>query len=122
MSNRDRGNGFFSGLILGALLGVGFYYFLTATEEGKKVKKEIKKKSGEALDKLTNLIEEIEEKGEGFKKRAKQIQAELEARTQAVKKEIVEEAKGGLAQVDKLRERGRRATKRFFTRNGKPLS
>lgn len=122
MSERDRDGGFLSGLVLGALIGAGLFYFLTSTEEGKKVKKQLKEKGKDALDNLADLIEEVEEKGEEFKQKAKEIQAELEKKTKDVRKEVVEEAKEQLTHIDKLRERGRRATRRFFTKNGKSLA
>lgn len=113
-------NNFFSGLVLGALLGAGFFWFLTSTEEGKKVKKQLKEKSQDTLDNLSDIVAELEEKGEEFKQKAKEIQAELEEKVGDVKEEVVGEAKVGLSQIEKLRERGRKAVK-FFTRNGKPL-
>lgn len=122
MGDRDREGGFFQGLIMGALLGAGAYYFLTQTEEGEKVKKRIKKKGKEALDDLADLVEEFEEKGEEFRTQAKKLQAELEEKAKGVKKEVAEEAKEKLTHIDRLRERGRQATKTFFTRNGKPLT
>lgn len=122
MSDRDRHNGFLSGLVLGVLIGAGLYYFLTSTEEGKKVKKELKKKGEDALDNLADLIEEVEERGEEFKERAKGIQAELEEKAKDVREEVAEEAKEQLTHIDKLRERGRKATKKFFTKNGKSLA
>lgn len=122
MGGRDREGGFLQGLIMGVILGAGAYYFLTQTEEGEKVKKRIKKKGREALDDLTDLVEEFEEKGEEFRAQAKKLQAELEKKAKGVKKEVAEEAKEKLTHIDKLRERGRQATKTFFTRNGKPLT
>lgn len=121
MGDRDREGGFLQGLIIGAILGAGAYYFLTQTKEGEKVKKRIKKKGREALDDLTDLVEEFEEKGEEFRAQAKKLQIELEKKAKGVKKEVAEEAKEKLTHIDKLRERGRQATKTFFTRNGKPL-
>lgn len=120
MSDHDRNGGFLSGLVLGALVGAGLVYFLTSTEEGKKVKKQWRKKGEIALDNLADLIEEVEEKGEEFKKKAKEIQAELKEKAGDVRQEVAEEAKEQLSHIDKLRERGRKAAK-FFTRNGKSL-
>lgn len=122
MSDRDREGGFFSGLILGALIGAGLFYFLTSTEEGKKVKKKLREKGEGALDDLADLIEEVEERGEEFKKKAKEIQAKLEEKTEDVRKEVAEEAKEQLTHIEELRERGRKVTKRFFIRNGKSLA
>lgn len=122
MSKRDREGGFLQGLIMGAILGAGAYYFLTQTKEGEKVKKKIKKRGEEVLDDLADLVDEFEEKGKEFRIQAKKLQAELERKAKDVKKEVAEEAKEQLTHIDKLRERGRKATKKFFTRNGKPLT
>lgn len=73
------------------------------------------------MDDLSDLIDEIEEKGEEFKKKAKQVQAQLEEKAKSIEGEVVEEAKEQLGHIKQLRERGRQAA-RFFTRNGKPLS
>lgn len=111
MSDDHCGENFFTGLVLGAIFGAGVFYFLTSTEEGKKVKKRLAEKSEDVLDNLADLIGKIEEKGEEFKKKAQKVQAELEEKA----------ATSSLSQIEKLRERGRWAVK-FFTRNGKPLT
>jgi gas vesicle protein len=108
--NSRNGESFLTGLVLGIILGAGFVYFLSSTEEGKIIKKRLKEKTENALDNLGELIEEIEEKGEEFKKKATEIQKQLEEKTSEV----------NFSSIEKLRERGRRAVK-FFTRNGKPL-
>ncbi|MGB9706792.1 MAG: YtxH domain-containing protein [Microgenomates group bacterium] len=111
MSDSERGSeSFLTGLVLGAILGAGFVYFLSSTKEGEKVKKRLRERSEDVLDNLADLIREIEEKGKEFKKKAKEVQVELEEKAAAP----------ALSQIEKLRERGRRAVK-FFTRNGKPL-
>ncbi len=121
MSEENRGNNFLGGLILGSVIGAGLYYFLTSTEEGKRIKTRIKEKSEEALDSLDDLIAEIENKGEDFKQKAKQIQAQLEEKAASIQGQATSEAKEQLAHINQLRERGREAVN-FFTRNGKPLS
>ena len=121
MSEENRGNNFLGGLILGTVIGAGLYYFLTSTEEGKRIKTRIKEKSEEALDSLDDLIAEIENKGEDFKQKAKQIQAQLEEKAASIQGQATSEAKEQLAHINQLRERGREAVN-FFTRNGKPLS
>lgn len=109
--DEHRSESFLIGLVLGAILGAGFFYFLTSTEEGKEVKKNLREKSEDALRNLADLAKEIEEKGEEFKKGVQKVQAELEEKS----------ANSALSQIEKLRERGRRVAK-FFTRNGKPLT
>lgn len=116
-----RSDNFFRGLILGGLVGAGVFYFLTATEEGKKVKEKIKAQGKDALGNLADIINELEKKGGEFKKRAKELQVELEKRTKEVSGEIAGEVQSRLSQIEELRERGRKAAK-FFTRNGKPLN
>lgn len=122
MSDEEhQGYNLFTGLIMGIIIGAGVVYFLTSTEEGKRVKKQLKEKGEDVLDDLTDIIEEVEEKGEEFKKKALEVQGQLEEKTGDVKKEITQEVKEGLSQIEELRERGRRAVK-AFTRNGKPLA
>ena len=122
MSDQDHQGGFFQGLIMGALIGAGAFYFLTQTKEGEKVRQQLKKKGEEALDNLGELVEDFEAKGEEFRTRAKEIQTQLEEKTKDVSKEIVEEAQEKLGHIEQLRERGRKASKKFFVRNGKPLT
>jgi len=111
MSEESRSSeSFLTGLVLGAILGAGFIYFLTSTEEGRKAKENLVEKSEDVLENLAGLIKEIEEKGKEFEKKAKEVRLQLEEKT----------ATPALSQIEKLRERGRRAVK-FFTRNGKPL-
>lgn len=121
MSDREgEGATFFRGLICGALAGAGLFYFLTNTEEGKRVKKKIKKQGKDVLDSLTEMVGELEEKGKEFKEKAKEFQAELEEKAKDLGGEIAQETKERLTQIEELRERGRKVAK-LFTRNGKPL-
>ena len=117
MSDCDCHNrhNFFSGILFGALVGAGIVYFLTSTEEGKKIKEQIKKKGESALEDLKDLAADLEEKSEEFKEKAQEIEAQLEEKAGEVKEE-------GLGQIEKLREQGRQAVGKFFTRNGHPLS
>lgn len=119
--NAHSNDSFLTGLILGALLGAGAFYFLTSTEEGKKVKKQLAERSGDVLDNLTNLVDEIEEKGQEFEKKAQQVKGMLEEKVGQTTTIAVEEVKDDLTQIKKLQERGRRAIK-YFLKDGKPLS
>lgn len=122
MSDNDNSlSNIITGLVLGAIVGAGFYYFFTQTEEGKKVKRIVKDKGEDLLDELTEIVEDIENKGEQFKERVQLAQSQLEEKVGDIKKEVCEEAKEGLSQIDQLRERGRRAAK-FFLRKGKSLA
>ena len=114
MSDSDRSNhNFLTGLLLGVLAGAGLFYFLTKTEKGKEIKKVIEKKGKEALEDLEELIDQIEKKGQEFKTQALKVQQRLEG-------EFSSQAKEGLSQVKRLRQRGEKTVK-FFLRNGKPL-
>jgi len=125
MAEENHGNNFFHGLILGAVLGAGLYYFLTATKEGEKVKNEFRKrvkdKSEEAFGDLNSLIAEIEEKGEDFRQKAAAVQQKLEAKVKGLQGRAADGVREELDHIQALRERGRKAVK-VFTRNGKPLS
>jgi gas vesicle protein len=113
------GNYFFTGLILGTVVGVGLTFFLMSDE---RTKKKLKKKGKIALDNLTEIVSEFKEEGEEFKRKTKKLQAELEEKTKDVRETVAEEAETQLAHIEKLRERGRKATRRFFTRAGKKLT
>ncbi len=117
MSDCDchRQNNFFSGIVFGALIGAGLFYFLTSTEEGKKIRQQIKRKGEDALDDLKDLAADLEEKGEAFKEKAQAVENQLAEKVGEVKEE-------GLEQIEKLREQGRQAVGKFFTRNGRPLT
>lgn len=122
MSDQEQHGGFFQGLIMGALFGAGAFYFLTQTKEGKKLKEKIKENSEDIFDNLGDLVEEFENKGEEFRLKAKNFQDELEKKLKETKGEESEEAKEKLNHIDGLRKRGRLASKKFFVRNGKPLT
>jgi len=109
--NNKSGESFLTGLVLGIILGAGFVYFLSSTEEGRVIKKRLREKTEDALDNLGELIEEVEEKGEEFKKKAATIKKQLEEKT----------GERNFSSIEKFQEKGRRAI-RFFTRNGKPLN
>lgn len=121
MDEQKHSDKFFTGLALGTVIGAGLYYFLTSTEEGKKIKDRLKEKGEDVLGNLTDLVEEIEEKGQEFKQKARQVQAQLEQKAKTMEGKAVDEAKGQLTRIKELREKGRLAAK-FFTRNGRPLS
>jgi len=122
VSDQDRGGGYLQGLIMGALIGAGLYYVLTSTKEGKKVKKILKEEGEGVLGDLAKLTTDLEKKGEVFRTEVNRLQAELEERVEDGSEEEVVEAKNKLNHIDYLRDRGRRATKKFFVRNGKTLS
>lgn len=122
MSDRHHNGGFLNGLILGALVGAGAFYFLTSTEEGKKVRKQLEEKGKDALENLGDLVSEVEEKGGEFKQKAKAIQGQLEEKAKSIQTRVAEEAQEQLVHIDTLRERGREVSKRSFTKRGKALA
>lgn len=118
MEKRDHGgSSFFTGAFLGALVGAGLAFFFLSDE---KTKKKLKRKGKVALENLSEIVDEVEEKGKEFSQKAKKIKTELEEKAKSG--ELGEEAQEKLAHIDKLRERGRKATGRFFTRAGKKLA
>lgn len=119
---RGNGKGFLQGLVAGAVIGAGIYYYLTQTEEGKKIKVHLKEKGEKALDDLGEMVSELEEKGNEFKQKAKEVQEELEEKAKDVKEEVATEAKEKLEQIEELREKGQSLAKKFFTKNGKSLA
>jgi gas vesicle protein len=122
MSDHEHhGNNFFSGLVLGGIIGAGLIWFLTQTEEGKKIKERIKEKSEDALDNLADLIEEMEEKGGEFKRKVRAVQEELNQKAKDIRGEIAQEAKEELSKIQELQDRGRKVAQKFFTKGGKPL-
>lgn len=110
---KKSGN-FLTGLVLGALAGVGLVYFLTSTKEGKKIKEQIEEKGSDVLDELQDLVADLEEKSLEFKAKAAKVEEALEDKATAG-------ADVALSQIEKLRVRGRSAVK-SFVRNGKPLT
>ena len=111
MSDHDRnGNRFFSGLAFGVALGAGILYFLTSTDKGKKIKREIEEKSEDVIHDLTELIEDIEEKGNEFKAKALAIKEEIKERAEEVEETIIEKTEQ------------HKQPPKVFTKNGKPLS
>ena len=115
-------SGYFSGLVTGALLGAAAYHYLTSTEDGKKIKEKLRGKALKKVDQLSEAIGDLEKKGEEFKKKAKEIQIDLEQKAKNSSTEAAQEAKKKLKEIEGLRERGRKIGRRFFTKNGHSLS
>lgn len=118
MEKRDHeGSSFFTGAFLGALVGAGIAFLFLSDE---KTKKKLKRKGEDALDNLGELVTEVEKKGKEFSRKAQEVKTDLEEKAKSGK--LSSEAREKLIHIDKLRERGRKATGRFFTRSGKKLS
>ncbi len=122
MSEENQGGSFFRGLVAGAVLGAIAVWFLNQTERGKEIKKEIKEKSGDALENLNELIKDLENKGQEFKKKVVEVKKEFEEKAKDFRQDVAEEAQMGLSRIEELEEKGHKAAKKFFTRRGKPLS
>lgn len=104
MSYHNRNN-FFSGLIWGVILGAGAYWFLTKTEEGKRIKSQLQEKAEGALDELGEIAAELEEKGEEFSQKIGEFQEKLEEKIPSTEKPKKE-----------------KPIKKFFTKNGRKLT
>ncbi len=122
MSEENQGGGFFRGLVAGAVLGAIAVWFLNQTERGQEIKKEIKEKSGDALDNLNELVKDWEDKGQEFKKKVVQVKEEFEKKAKDFRQDVAEEAQMGLSRIEELEEKGHKAAQKFFTRKGKSLS
>lgn len=82
-SDKSNGeDGFYKGLVYGALLGLGLAWFIN-TKEGKKFKKQINAKSEEFLDKTKERIETALE--DNFVEN-NQTSGGIEEKTEAIKK------------------------------------
>lgn len=119
-TNQKKSN-FLPGLVSGLVVGAGIAYYLTQTEEGKKLKKKLITKGEAALEGAREIVADLEEKGEELRGRAKELQAQLEEKVQEAKTEVKQEAEEKVEEVEKLRERGRTAVKKFFHKGGKSL-
>jgi gas vesicle protein len=117
-----QGGSFFRGLVAGAVLGAMAVWFLNQTEKGKEIKKEIKEKSGDALENLNELIKDLEDKGQEFKKKVIEVKEEFEEKAKDFRQDVIEEGKMGLSRIEELEEKGHKAAQKFFTRKGKSLS
>lgn len=118
--NERSGSGFVIGFVLGAMAGA-VLFFLFGTEKGKKLKEELQKKGKFSFKNLSDLLEDFEEKGVEFKKKAGEITKQLEKKVESKAPEIKKAAEKELTHIKKLQERGRKIAGRFFKRNGKSL-
>lgn len=119
--DQDQGSNFFSGLLLGAIVGAGLIWFLTKTKDGVRIGKEVKEKTEDGLVKLADLIGDIEEKGEEFKQKVQVVQKEIKEKAESFKGALSGDQKQDLSKIDELKARGFK-TKKFFTKHGKPLA
>jgi len=136
----DKKSNFLTGLVAGALVGVGIYYFFTNTDQGRKLGKQIKNKSEDLADDFGDLVKDIEDKSQDFQKKAirleKQIKEDVVEKAEDLQEGVVEklaDIKEGIGEqishlaeindeVVKLQEKGRQAAGKFFSRQGKPIS
>ena len=115
MSQEQSSHNFFSGLVTGAVLGLGAYFFLTSTKEGKEISRKIKDKSGQALADLGDLVEDLEDKGEEFRHQARETQEKVGEKIEQIEKNFDQK------EIEKIQTRGRQMAARFFTRKGKTV-
>ena len=115
MSQKQSSPIFFSGLVTGAVLGIGAYFFLTSTEEGRKIRRQMKDKGNQALADLGDLVEDLEGKGEELRHQVRETQEKVKGK--------IEQIGGGFDQteIEKIQTRGRQMAARFFTRKGKSV-
>jgi len=95
----DGGNGFFTGLVIGAIVG-GFAAYLLSSEEGKEKAKKL-------LEKSEGLLDAAEEKAGEVK----------DALTEQVRDALTEED-----EQDDIVEAVSQIRRRFFKKNGKKLN
>jgi len=115
MSQKQSSPVFFSGLITGAVLGVGAYFFLTSTKEGKEIGQKIKARSSQALDDLGNLVEDLEDKGEELRHQVRETQVKVKEKIGQIGEDFNQK------EIEKIQARGRQMATRFFTRKGKAV-
>jgi hypothetical protein len=119
-SNCPKAGGFLRGLFWGILAGAGIFYFLNNTKEGGRLKKKLKEHGGGALESLDEIVKELEDKGEEFSQKAREVEKELEKKAKKNLPQISIEVKKGLTSLNKLRQRGQKTAK-LFTHKGKPI-
>ena len=124
MNDQNRGNGFFSGVILGGLLGAALV-FLYGTKEGKKIKEELVKKGKEVIDDLPEIVSDLEKQGEEFAQKTEEVKKKLEEKAKEFSSEAKKKIGSSLSHIEEAQQRGREAAatvrKHFFVRKGKKL-
>jgi len=122
MSENDGNSGnFFTGLVLGSLLGAAAYYYLKETAQGQKTAQKIKAGADQAIGNIGDLVDDLENQKDELGQKTEQIGRELDEKLKQVKKEITAEAQAGLEQINELQERGRKIAK-YFTHRGRPVN
>lgn len=79
--NCKKEKGILKGLFIGGLISAAAYYLL-ATENGKKIQKELAKKGKKAASHVQDLIAELEEKSLEFKDKAEEVAAAIQEKTE----------------------------------------
>lgn len=114
MSNRDEGGGFFSGLILGSLLGAGAL-FLFKTKEGRHLKKELLNQGKKVADDLPEAVEK-------WRAESQKLTAWLETAKKEFEKRSASFCEKATREIDEMREQTPSSSRRrFFVRSGKKL-
>ena len=96
-------------------MGLGAYFFLTRTEEGRKVGRQIKDTGSQAVDELAEMVEDLEEKSQALRSQAAAVQVKIKQRVESVSDNLDKEG------IEEIQQRGRKLVNRFFTRNGQSV-
>ncbi|HUW21296.1 MAG TPA: YtxH domain-containing protein [Candidatus Bathyarchaeia archaeon] len=124
MNEKERGNGFFSSFILGALVGA-VLVFLFGTDEGKKIKDQLAQKGKELVDDLPEMISDLEKQGQEFVENTGDVRRKLEAKARELSPKVKKEVEKSLSNIEEAQGKGHTITaafrKHFFTRRGKRL-
>lgn len=125
----NQKNGLLEGIVLGAIVGIGVYYFL-GTDEGEKLQKTFKKKASPYLDEAADVLEELKDQSTDLLEKAQEVKETLEEKFEDKKEQIEDvvsdKLESSLSHIEELQERGREATatirKRFFKNTKKPAA
>lgn len=108
--HRNRGLDLFSGLLIGSAIGAALS-LLYAPQSGKKLRKDLRKKSRklrrEAEAKLETAQQEVEELLQETKKKAEQLKTNIERTADGLAEKagnLIEEGKSAINKVDGLKD------------------
>ncbi|MBI2908599.1 MAG: YtxH domain-containing protein [Chloroflexi bacterium] len=99
MADEDRGPGFFTGFVLGSLIGA-FAALLLAPRPGDETREQIKAGSAELRRQADELAARAREKADEMAVKAQQTAEELIARGKEALKEAVEEGKAAASKAN----------------------
>lgn len=118
MTEEKNENSFFSGLIIGGLLGAAVAFFV-GKEEGKQLEKLLRKKGKILLDNLNEMSddvsESVNEKVEDVSQTVKKIPDLVVDQASEVKENLVQKS-------ESVQKTGKTSLRRFFIKAGKKLA